>query len=457
MKTSRKEFVIDELKSYNQDINKKIRNDKYCKMAATAYAFYRGTDHLYWSDFSNGRGSKKFSTPKTKTWLQGDLHAYNFGSFNNDDGKVVYGLNDFDEGLIADYQYDLWRMATSLILIARENGKSKKSDEKDYVLTFAKSYLKQLHKLRSSDQEEKIAYTIKKTSSPLRDFIEEVDQDNTESRKEMLEKWTKKGHFNLSLEKLRKVSKQERKIITEAIEGKNGKKSQYRKTLKGSLEKEKSSYFHVLDVAERLLAGTGSLGTKRYYVLLEGKKSKGGDDLILDIKHQGAASAYPYLSKADRKLYCFDNEAERTVEAYRALANNTNDHLGWVKLPKMGNNAPAGYYSVRERTPEKDSYPALVSELKKSTKKLTLQKKDNFISMCQQWGKILATSHARADNDDNKGRITYSFDKEVSKVTKGKEKEFCKLVYDVSADYADQVAKDYKYFKGWFNASKCPK
>ncbi len=445
MKTSRKEFVISEIEAYNKDLSSKIRRDKYCKMAATAYAFYRGTNHLYWSDFSNGRGAKKFSNPKTKTWLQGDLHAYNFGTFNNDDGELVYGLNDFDEGVIADYQYDIWRMATSLILIARENGKSKKEDEKDYVLTFAKSYLKQLDKLRGGDREKKITYTIKNTSSPLRDFIKEVDRDNAK----MLDKWTNKRSFDLWSEKLAKVSNRERKIITEAIEGKNGKKSQYRKTLKGLLEKEKSSYFHVLDVAQRLLAGTGSVGPRRYYVLLKGNKLEGGDDLILDIKFQKTASAYPYLSKADRKLYCFDNEAERTVEAYRALANHTNEHLGWVKLPKMGNNSPAGYYLVRERTPEKDSYPALVSELKKSTKKLTLQKKDNFISMCKQWGQILATSHARADNDLNKGRIKYSFEKEVVKVTKGKEKDFCKLVYDVAADYTDQVAKDYKYFKEW--------
>ena len=46
MKTSRKEFVIAELKAYNQHLNKKIRNTKYSKMVATAYAFYRGTDHL---------------------------------------------------------------------------------------------------------------------------------------------------------------------------------------------------------------------------------------------------------------------------------------------------------------------------------------------------------------------------------------------------------------------------
>ena len=160
MNTSRKEFVISQLEAYNKDLKTKSRNEKYCKMAATAYAFYRGTDHLYWSDFSNGRRPKKFSTPETKTWLQGDLHAYNFGSFDNDDGDVVYGLNDFDEGVIADYQYDVWRMATSLILIARENGKSNKSDEEDFVLTFAKSYLKQLDKLRGRDKEDKIAYTI---------------------------------------------------------------------------------------------------------------------------------------------------------------------------------------------------------------------------------------------------------------------------------------------------------
>ncbi len=455
MKTSRQEFVISELKAYNKDIKTKYRNKKYCKMAATAYAFYRGTNHLYWSDFSNSRKLKKFSTPKTKTWLQGDLHAYNFGTFDNDDGDLVYGLNDFDEGVIADYQYDVWRIATSLILIARENGKLKKTDEEDLVLTFAKSYLKQLDKLRGSDKEEKIAYTILNTSSPLKDFMKEVNRGNTEARQEMLEKWTKKGHFNTSSDKLARVSKKERKIIAEAIEGKDGKKSQYRKTLKGSLEKAKSSYFRVLDVAERLGAGIGSLGTKRYYVMIEGKKSNSKDDLILDVKHQSVASAYPYLNKADYKLYCFDNEAERTVEAYRALANNTNDHLGWLKLPKMAKDAPAGYYSVRERTPSKDSYPVLVNELeemKKATKKkLTLKKKDNFISMCKQWGEILATSHARADNDYNKVHIKYSFEKEVGKVTKGKEKDFCKLVYDVAADYADQVSKDYKYFMGWYD------
>lgn len=450
MKTSRKDFVTSEIETYNKKLSDEILHEKYSKMAATVYAFYRGTNHLYWADFRKEKLFKKFSSPTTKTWLQGDLHAYNFGTFNNDDGDLVYGLNDFDEGVIADYQYDVCRMAISLILIARENGKSKKSDEKDLVLTFAKSYLKQLDKLRKSDQEEKITYTIKKASSPLKDFMEAVDKKNKKARQKMLKKWTKKGFFKTSLEKLKKISNKERNIIVKAIEGKDGKKSRYRKTLKGGLEKEKQSYFHVLDVAERLLAGTGSLGTKRYYVLMEGKDSKDHDDLILDIKNQGVASAYPYLTKAVRKLYCFENEADRTVEAYRALANQTDDHLGWIKLPKMTENAPAGHYSVRERTPEKDSYPALIVELEeysdKLQKKLTLKNKNNFLSMCEQWGEILATSHARADNDANKGRIEYSFEEEVCKVTKGQKKDFRNLVYEIAANYADQVAEDYTYF-----------
>lgn len=457
MAISRKDFVIKELQTFNKRLTKKIRTDKYCKMAISAFAFYRGTDHLFWADFSKRKRPKEFSSLETRTWLQGDLHAYNFGMFDNDHGDLVYGLNDFDEGVIADYQYDLWRMATSLILIARENGKSKPNDEKQYVKTFARAYLKQLSKLRNSDVEAKIDYTIKWVSQPLKDFMKLIDVDNKLARQKMLKKWTKNDKFNPASEKLAKVSALERKTITEAIEGKNSV-SQYRKSLNSPLKNAKLSYFKVLDVAQRLLAGTGSLGTKRYYVLIEGKRARSGDDTILDVKYQGQASAYPYLNKADLKLYQFDNEAERTVEAFRALSVRTDDHLGWIKLPKMGKDTLAGYYSVRERTPEKNAYPALQSDLKKGQKAFSFKRKENFINMCRQWGEILAVSHARADNDANRMRINYSFEKKVTAITKGKEKEFATLIYNVALKYADQVLQDYKIFIDWFNPTKnCPK
>ncbi len=464
MSASRRDFVISQLKSYNKDIAKKIRHEKYCKMAATDYAFYRGTDHIYWADFSRDKRLKKFSGPKTKTWLQGDLHAYNFGSFDNDDGDLVYGLNDFDEGVVSDYQLDVWRMAISLILISRQNGGSKKSVEQALVRTFAKSYLKQLSALRGTDKEDRIAYTADKTSPPLKDFMKEVDNNNTESRRDMLLKWTKAGKFNYGgkkKDKLGKPTARERQAVTEAIQGRKGEKSQYRRTLEGPLRKEKSGHFRVEDVARRLLAGTGSLGTNRYYVLLAGKKHAGKksknkhtSDLILDVKHEGQAAARPYLSKADLAFYRFDSEAARTVQAYRALGKHTDDYLGWVELPALAG-YPAGSYAIRERSPEKDSYPALTVELE-GRKKLSLKKKSNFESMCKQWGRILATSHARADKDFKAGRLQYSFEKEVVKRTKGKQKAFCDLVCQVAARYADQVKKDYQHFTGWFDTSGCP-
>ena len=61
MSASRRDFVISQLKSYNKDIAKKIRHEKYCKMAATDYAFYRGTDHIYWADFSRDKRLENFS------------------------------------------------------------------------------------------------------------------------------------------------------------------------------------------------------------------------------------------------------------------------------------------------------------------------------------------------------------------------------------------------------------
>ncbi len=89
-------------------------------------------------------------------------------------------------------------------------------------------------------------------------------------------------------------------------------------------------------------------------------------------------------------------------------------------------------------------------------KKLSLKKKSNFESMCKQWGRILATSHARADKDFKAGRLQYSFEKEVVKRTKGKQKAFCDLVCQVAASYADQVKKDYQHFTGWLDTSGCP-
>ncbi|MEM1171054.1 MAG: DUF2252 family protein [Cyanobacteria bacterium P01_H01_bin.35] len=95
----------------------------------------------------------------------------------------------------------------------------------------------------------------------------------------------------------------------------------------------------------------------------------------------------------------------------------------------------SGDYSVREISPSK-----------KSLKTKKLKDKNSFIEVAQQWGKILATDHARADKDFDKKLVPYSLEKQVIKTTNGKHKEFRELVREVAFQYAEQVKIDYRSF-----------
>lgn len=88
---------------------------------------------------------------------------------------------------------------------------------------------------------------------------------------------------------------------------------------------------HLWKVARRLQAGTGSLGTPRYYVLIEGTKSSTDhDDRILDIKRQSRPTAYTYLGEQAQDEYDapFEHEAQRHAAAHQALTRHTDRHLG---------------------------------------------------------------------------------------------------------------------------------
>ena len=92
------------------------------------FAFFRGTDHLFWADFGPSRLLRHFGGKKsTRTWISGDLHCDNLGTFTDAMGWLVYDLNDFDEGVVADFQYDLWRLAVSLVLVGRRLKKKRRT------------------------------------------------------------------------------------------------------------------------------------------------------------------------------------------------------------------------------------------------------------------------------------------------------------------------------------------
>jgi len=431
--TQRDDQTLDALKQWNKGLSDQNRLMKYSKMVCSPFVFFRGTNHLFWRDFANHPELEMFGNGQTKIWIQGDLHAENFGSFHNDEGRIVYDLNDFDEAVIADYQYDIWRMAISIVLVARQHKDFKKKDIEEFVESFCEGYLGTIAACCDSEAELEMEFTAKNTYGKLDDFLEDVEKN--ESRRDMLDKWTNvKGgdrYYDLSSDKLAAVTDAERAEILAQM-------PDYGKTLTGNLEYD-PDYFHVKDIARRLLAGTGSLGVSRFYVVIEGDDDHHKYDCILDVKYQGKPTPYKYLGKAFQKAYDqqFKNDAQRQAIAYKALVKNTDDHLGWMKLG-------GEYYSVRERSPYKEAFPLD-----------TLTTEKRFKKLAEQWGKILATSHSRANSDATNSKIDHAFDTAVHQLTHDKQKEFCHLVQKVAFTYADQTKLDWQAFKSGHPALTC--
>src|ERR1700712_3423208 len=79
---------------------------KYEAMSENAFRFYRGTCHLFYEDLA-----KAANFPASpNTWICGDLHLENFGSYTADNDLVYFDLNDFDESVLAPAAWELVRL-----------------------------------------------------------------------------------------------------------------------------------------------------------------------------------------------------------------------------------------------------------------------------------------------------------------------------------------------------------
>ena len=416
---TRTDEVLTALRTWNKDIPDTDRQTKYCKMASAPLVFYRGTNHLFWADFAGDQRLTRFGDAQTRTWLQGDLHVYNYGSYDNDKDEVVYDLNDFDEAIIADYQYDLWRMAVSIVLVARQNGDLSMGQLEKAIDTFSQSYLDTLNDYRKKKKKKvrTLYFTKDNTYGKLGRFLKSVER--AYSREGMLNRWTVmidgERRFDLTRSKLEGAHVDERTMIHAAM-------TPYRKTLTDDPAKKKA-YFNVKDVARRLKAGIGSLGTRRFYVLIEGgKRGDPDDDRILDVKRQTRPTAYKYLGKKAQREYDerYENDAQRHAKAYRMLTRHTDNHLGWMHLDD-------GYYSVRERSAFKEAFPGEALDTRTLSSELA-----------EQWAEILATDHTRANED---------LPKRLRDLTKDQEQAFLDLVREVTFSYADIVEADWNHFR----------
>ena len=285
--------IYQRITTYNKDFLPHIVQIKYEAMAENIFRFYRGTCHLFYEDL------KEDSLPPSPlTWICGDLHLENFGSYKGDNGLVYFDLNDFDEGVLAPASWELVRLLTSIFIAFNTLGIDNARAYKMAQL-YLKSYSATLSKGKSISIEPRTAKGIVCT------FLSAIEK---RKQKELLNKRVevKKGKLVLSTahEKHFELEKPLRKELTNHINNwiTNSSEGPYN--------------YEVVNVVFRL-AGTGSLGVKRYLFLLKSLNTK-NKYLLLDMKQSRTASLSPYVTAPQPEWV---SEAERIICVQQRMQN----------------------------------------------------------------------------------------------------------------------------------------
>jgi uncharacterized protein (DUF2252 family) len=379
----------------------------------------------------------------------------NFGAWRNRHGDVVFGVNDFDEAAIYDFCVDVLRIAVSMIDHAYTNGISKKKIKR-ILNVFTKTYVDTVLGYVGNEDALLFELTTKTTYGKLKSFLKDVEDDKS-SRKQ-LKKFTKvddagvrsfiKGGIDIPHNKtsLAAAPPQVVEDIKAAFSS-----TRYGATmmkLGWAVPAWDDDFFSVLDVAERVGSGIGSLGVDRYYVLLKGmdgllEHQKDNGAIILDVKNEPAASV-AYVQNDREKAWfnvLFQNEAARVVEAQRRLTSYVDPFLGWIMLEDYEANESKPFY-IRQRSPWKDG-PNL-SEL--------LRDPQDFEDFMAQIAVSTATSHVRG----NVAKAPGDFKTAISDLlgTPDVFRPWAKAVREVAFAYREQVLLDFECFQEYIDRNR---
>ncbi|HEY4867861.1 MAG TPA: DUF2252 domain-containing protein [Candidatus Dormibacteraeota bacterium] len=295
------------------------------RMLTSPYAFLRGAATLMAEDFAG--------LPRTgiEPVICGDAHLGNFGFYASPERDLVFDLNDFDEAHPGPWEWDLWRLATSVWVAGRQNGLAEATCE-DAVLRCAAAYRRQIRGLagqpllsRSFDRLDIDRMRQEMADWSLRGEIERaanIARGRTSDR--ALPKLTRerKGTRQMVDQPpvVMHVSEQETERVVDGLEA-------YLDTLPPHWRRVLSSYV-VVDLAHKVV-GVGSVGLRAFVVLLQGNGAH--DMLFLQLK-QARRSCVAKFVHGDRAMHA--HQGQRVVEYQQTLQTVSDPLLGWTSVDK---------------------------------------------------------------------------------------------------------------------------
>ena len=363
------------------------------RMAASPFGFFRGAAPVMAYDLSLGARTSLL------TQLCGDAHVENLGAYDTPDGRLVFDINDFDESIPGPFEWDVKRMATSLMLASSQAHLHEKPLH-HAAAACLEAYCSLMVELAKLPVLEVARFQVRRleTERPISKLLGEAERSTPLHVRDHLTERTKHGRtFRSEPPLLMRVTGSERKEVL-------GSLNAYRESL---LPERRHFFdqFRPLDVAFKVV-GTGSVGLRDYVVYLEGN---GPDDpLFLQVKQEVASCYAPYL-----KHKAPANEGRRTCEAQRAMQLQSDPMLGWTRFDKRD-------YLVRQLNDHK------------ATLDVTLLDESALLDYAHVAGEMLAPGHARAGN----ARVLAGY--------LGHGKQFSKAILDFATAYAAQTVADWK-------------
>ena len=422
---------------------------RHGRMMASPFTFYRGAARVMAADLQ--------ATPAAglDAQLCGDAHLSNFGAFASPERKLVFDVNDFDETLPGPFEFDVKRMAASFTIAARNNGFSK-ADTVAATMASVAAYRETMTGFAEMGtmevwyahlDEDDIRATVQSALAGAdrrdkkgRGREEKKGKKGTKNAKsdralehaaKTFEKARAKAHTRDSLQALSKLAEQvdgKHRIVNQppivvpmrdlaAMYGVSGDTTDelirkqfiaYRATLQED-RRRLLERFEVVDVARKVV-GVGSVGTRAFIVLLQGRDVN--DPLFLQVKEATSSVLEQYLPKSR-----FAEPGERVVQGQRIMQAASDIFLGWTQ----GADVSRHYYWRQLR----DMKGSAVVEAMIPTGLML------YARIC---GWTLARAHARSGDPVAVSRYLGDGD------------TFDRSITDFSARYADQNEQDFENF-----------
>ncbi|HVN13976.1 MAG TPA: DUF2252 domain-containing protein [Kineosporiaceae bacterium] len=419
---------------------------RHGRMIVSPFTFYRGTAKIMATDLA--------ATPVAglDAQLCGDAHLSNFGVFASPERRLLFDLNDFDETLPGPVEYDVERMTASFVVAARNN-RFPAAAVRDAALAAVTAYRTSMtefaqmgtldvwyarldeDRLRSTVQEAvaTTSQTVKASKGQGKAAKKDAKAQEKRAREQArrAERATEKARTRDSLQALSKLAELvdgRYRIVSqppvlvparelgaayhmsadEAEEAIRQQLRAYRATLQDDrrllLER-----FEVVDFARKVV-GVGSVGTRAFVVLLEGRDA--GDALFLQVKEATMSVLEAHLPRSR-----YGQHGERVVQGQRRMQAASDIFLGWT----MGVDADRHFY-WRQLRDMKGS--AQVEEMSPEGMGV-------YADLC---GWTLARAHAR------------SGDPVAIAAYLGDDAEFDAAMTEFALRYADQNEQDYEAF-----------